>query len=137
MNETDLLGYNGIYCLKAERRREAGVEMISFSCLQNCSGSFNLRKIKRYNRHKYYPELPLFLIDYCEKIYTTWNKNNEKMQVAGYFSFFHCRNISTYLDADPCQEIWNFNSVSNTENSSGNGTLVKTNSIKLIIKMEN
>ena len=49
-------------------------------------------------------------------------------------TFFY---ILTYLDADPCQEIWKFNSVSNTENSSGNGTLVKTNSIKLIIKMEN
>ena len=59
-----------------------------------------------------------------------------KCRFHGYFIFFHCRNISTYLDADPCQEIWKFNSVSNTENSSGNGTLVKTNSIKLIIKMD-
>ena len=48
-----------------------------------------------------------------------------------HFNIFGC------CFADPCQEIWKFNSVSNTENSSGNGTLVKANSIKLIIKMEN
>ena len=48
-------------------------------------------------------------------------------------TFFY---ILTYLDADPCQEIWKFNSVSNTENSSGNGNLVKTKLLKWRIKSE-
>ena len=55
-----------------------------------------------------------------------------RLQVTNFLHF----NIFGFCIADPCQEIWKFNSVSNTENSSGNGNLVKTKLLKWRIKSE-
>ena len=122
--------------LACKEKRQMIIKKILFYvldliCLQNCSTSFNLQKIKRYNTHKYYPKPSLFPIDYWEKI--QYHKIKRKFTLDQYFMYFQ----HTFFIISPTTNL-------NSEililcqilrNTSGIGNLIKTNSIKLIIKI--